>query len=230
MAELLNREFSTDRLTLVGGVGTGVSTGAISSYLRAQGRDLHLVGIQPFGSVTFDASHVNDPGMIIAGIGSSIEFRNVRKKAYDRLHWIAFTHASSGSIQLMRDTGIFAGLSAGAAYLTAEWEQRSQPNRHVVFIAADTGHRYVNDVYAQHSQALDVAELAPREINSISELELPWSTMDVSGFNVSTQSFPSCVPPPRAELPATSTNQNPLRIANRANRPVNLTNRAPHEH
>lgn len=230
VADLLDRELPSEPFTLVGGVGTGVSTGAISRYLRSSSRDLHLVGIQPFGSVTFNAAHVCDPGMIIAGIGSSIEFHNVTPAAYDRLHWVSFTQASRSTIQLMRDTGIFAGLSSGAAYLTADWERCREPNRHVVFIAADTGHRYVTDVYSRHREVDDLAPATPFEIHSMTELKLPWSTMDLSGFNHSTQTVASCVPPPRTDCSTTSTNQNSLRSSRRSSRPANVTSRSPHEH
>ncbi|MFE0098723.1 pyridoxal-phosphate dependent enzyme [Streptomyces sp. NPDC059009] len=164
-------------LTLVGGVGSGASTGALASWLRAAGRDVTLVGVQPFGSVTFGAEHVADPDMIIAGIGSAIPFRNVRHELYDRVHWVNFDCALSGAVALLRTSGIFAGLSAGAAHLGALWERaRDTGDRTHVFIAADTGHRYVESAYARHAEAPDIDTLKPYEITSPDELRLPWST------------------------------------------------------
>ncbi|WP_028646681.1 hypothetical protein [Nocardiopsis sp. CNT312] len=55
-------------LTIVSGVGTGSLTGTLACYLRSVGRDVKLIGIQPFGSVTFDAEHTADPDMVIAGL------------------------------------------------------------------------------------------------------------------------------------------------------------------
>jgi cysteine synthase len=177
VAELIDAKVPSGPICLVGGVGTGASTGSIAEQLRAKGRDVDLVGVQPFGSVTFGADHTRDPEMIIAGIGSSIEFRNVRHELYDRLHWVSFHYAMSGAVELLRASGIFAGLSAGAAYLSARWEHRCDGRRRHVFIAADTGYRYVEAAYARHRDAHSLAEMAPREITSLADLAVPWSAM-----------------------------------------------------
>ncbi|RSS52218.1 pyridoxal-phosphate dependent enzyme [Streptomyces sp. WAC07061] len=167
-------------LTLVGGVGSGASTGALARYLRAgQGAsaDVELVGVQPYGSVTFGAEHVGDPEIIIAGIGSSIPFGNVAHELYDTLHWISFDAALAGGVDLLRRHAVFAGLSAGAGYLAARHERGRAPQRTVVFVAADTGHRYVESVYARHREAVPVDGLVPREVTATAELCLPWSRM-----------------------------------------------------
>ncbi|WP_447041294.1 pyridoxal-phosphate dependent enzyme [Streptomyces sp. DSM 118878] len=176
VAESIREDIPSGPLALVGGVGSGASTGAIAGYLREAGRDVTLVGVQPFGSVTFGSEHVADPDMIIAGIGSAIPFDNVRHELYDRVHWVNFDCAVSGAVALLRTSGIFAGLSAGAAYLGALWERRRDDSRTYVFIAADTGHRYVDSAYAKHEQAPDIDTLKPHEITSLDELRHPWST------------------------------------------------------
>ncbi|OEV04395.1 pyridoxal-phosphate dependent enzyme [Streptomyces oceani] len=176
VAETIAREIPTGPLSLTGGVGTGASTGAIATRLREQGRDVRLVGVQPFGSVTFGAEHITDPDMIIAGIGSAIEFRNVRHRLYDQLHWLDFEHAMAGAVGLLRDSGVFAGLSSGASYLAARWEQERDHARTHLFVAADTGHRYVEQVYARHAEALDIDTLKPHEVTGPRELSAPWST------------------------------------------------------
>ncbi len=175
VAEQVDREVPAGPLTVVGGVGTGASTGALAEYLRAAGRDVALVGIQPFGSVTFGAEHTRDPDMIIAGIGSSIEFQNVRHELYDRVHWVSFDYARAGAVALLRDTGIFAGLSSGAAYLAAGWERDRATGRTVVFVAPDTGHRYVPTVFADHPEVPDLAGLTPHEVAGSDDVTLPWS-------------------------------------------------------
>lgn len=167
-------------LTVVGGVGSGASTGALTRYLRedaADTSDVELVGVQPYGSVTFGSEHVTDPEMIIAGIGSSIPFGNVSHELYDTLHWISFDAALAGSVDLLRRHAVFAGLSTGAGYLAARHERERSPHRTVLFIAPDTGHRYVDTVYARHREAAPIADLAPREVTGRSELALPWSRM-----------------------------------------------------
>lgn len=171
---------TADGLTVVGGVGSGASTGALTRYLREDSphaADVELVGVQPYGSVTFGSEHVNDTEMIIAGIGSSIPFGNVSHELYDTLHWISFDAALAGSVDLLRRHAVFAGLSTGAGYLAARHERERSPHRTVLFIAPDTGHRYVDTVYARHREAAPITDLAPREVADRSELALPWSRM-----------------------------------------------------
>lgn len=150
---------TADGLTVVGGVGSGASTGALTRYLR-EGTDVpadvELVGVQPYGSVTFGSEHVTDTEMIIAGIGSSIPFGNVSHELYDTLHWVSFEAALAGSVDLLRRHAVFAGLSTGAGYLAARHERERSPHRTVLFIAPDTGHRYVDTVYARHREAAPI--------------------------------------------------------------------------
>ncbi|MFI8400023.1 pyridoxal-phosphate dependent enzyme [Streptomyces sp. NPDC003444] len=189
VADRIRETVGTERLTVVGGVGSGASTGALARYLRgAPGsdsyvegaeavEDVELVGVQPYGSVTFGSAHVSDPEIIIAGIGSSIPFGNVSHELYDTLHWVSFDAALAGSVDLLRRHAVFAGLSTGAGYLAARHERDRAPDRTVLFVAADTGHRYVDTVHARHREAARIEDLAPREVTDRGALALPWSRM-----------------------------------------------------
>ncbi|SCL23449.1 cysteine synthase A [Micromonospora pallida] len=181
VADRIRREVDTRELVLVGGVGSGASTAGLAHYLRQHSPGVGLVGLQPFGSLTFGAAHVADPTMIIAGIGSSIPFDNVAHESYDTVHWIGFEAARAGSVELLRRHAVFAGLSTGAAYLAALWERRLCPRRTVLFVAADTGHRYVEAVFTRPDEVPAVADLAPRQVDSQDDLTLPWSRMDWAG-------------------------------------------------
>jgi cysteine synthase A len=197
VADLVAELVPAGPLCLVGGVGTGASTGAIAAFLRDRGRDVNLVGVQPFGSITFGAGHTQDPEMIIAGIGSSIEFRNVRHELYDRLHWVSFDYAMSAAVDLLRTSGVFAGLSAGAAYLSALWEHNCDSSRTHVFLAADTGTRYVESAFSRYAEARPMDTMRPREIDSLDELAVPWSAMSWDRRQsawAERQEFPSATP------------------------------------
>lgn len=180
VAHYVAEQVGIDQLTIVGSIGTGCSTGGLITKLRQFNHDTRLIGIQPFGSVTFGAEHVDDPGIIIAGIGSSIPFKNVKHHLYDELHWISFSYALSGSIALLSDHAIFAGLSAGCCYLVANREAQLHPDRKIIFITADTGHRYVDRVFANYTDAEPIDQLEPRRITHLDELALPWTCMDWS--------------------------------------------------
>lgn len=177
LAEMVGNALSDARLTLVASVGTGASSAGLVQPLRQRDPTVRLVGVQPFGSVTFGSERFSDPEAIIAGIGSAIHFDNVRHGLYDDLHWMSFRYAMTGAIALLRDHAVFAGLSTGAAYLVTDWEARRSPERTHLLIGADTGHRYVDQVFARHDEALDPALLVPKEIESLTDLSPPWSAM-----------------------------------------------------
>ncbi|MER5265616.1 pyridoxal-phosphate dependent enzyme [Actinosynnema sp. NPDC002837] len=178
LAEHLRRALPAEALTVVGSVGTGASSGGLTRSLRRHDPEVRLVGVQPFGSVTFGSERFTDPDAIIAGIGSAIPFGNVHHELYDRVHWLDFQHAMAATVGLLREHAVFAGLSTGAAHLAARWEAERDPGRTHLVIGADTGHRYAARVFARHREALDPALLAPVEIASLDDLAPPWAAMD----------------------------------------------------
>ncbi|MEU3979153.1 pyridoxal-phosphate dependent enzyme [Streptomyces sp. NPDC026672] len=177
-ADLVTGTLPEVPLTVVGAVGTGASTGGLVRALRETGRPVRLVGIQPFGSVTFGSERFSDPEAIIAGIGSAIPFGNVRHELYDTLHWLDFRHAMAGAVGLLRQHAVFAGLSTGAAHLVASWEADRDPGRLHLVLGADTGHRYAERVFARHTEAADARTLRPRRIGDLDELRPPWSVLE----------------------------------------------------
>lgn len=207
-AALVTAALPPGPLTVVGAVGTGASSGGLTAALREGGRTVRLVGVQPFGSVTFGSDRFSDPEAIIAGIGSSIPFGNVRHELYDTLHWLDFRHATAGAVALLRRHAVFAGLSTGAAYLAADWEARESQESHesrdtrdtrgsgdasgtrddrnphgmtYLVLGADTGHRYTDRVFARHAEAPDPAGLRPEVITGLEALRPPWSVLEWAG-------------------------------------------------
>lgn len=178
LADLILENFDTPKLTLVGGVGSGCSTGAIATYLRDAGVDVTLHGIQPFGSVTFNSEHVDDPGIIIAGIGSAIPFKNVRYDVYDYIHWVSFSYCSMGAVSLLQNHGIFSGLSTGACHTVANWCAKQDSGNPCLFIGADTGHRYVETVFQSRGNDNDIGPLRPIKIIDMESMEMPWSVIN----------------------------------------------------
>ncbi|MEV8538907.1 pyridoxal-phosphate dependent enzyme [Streptomyces sp. NPDC051572] len=178
VANTLVKELGSAGVTLVGGVGTGASTSAMSRYLRASGNDVRVAGIQPFGSRSFGSEAIPLDGFIIAGIGSGIRFANIDYTAYDDIHWINFDVSAAGCRHLLSTTGVFAGLSAGAGWQVARHIRRQEPDGGpVVFLAADPGHRYVDRVFPPDGPLVQDPEYRPRSISELSRMTGPWSTM-----------------------------------------------------
>ncbi|GAA2371684.1 cysteine synthase family protein [Streptomyces carpaticus] len=177
-ADLVAAALPVTELTVVGAVGTGASTAGLVLPLRQRGVAVRLVGLQPFGSVTFGSDRFQDPEAIIAGIGSAIPFGNVRHELYDTVHWTDFRHATAGAVGLLRDHAVFAGLSTGAAYLAATWEAARQPGQSFLVIGPDTGHRYTERAFARHRELPDPRALKPHQITDLADLSPPWSVME----------------------------------------------------
>ncbi|SEC02485.1 cysteine synthase A [Arthrobacter woluwensis] len=165
---------------LVGSVGSGASTKGISNGLKSN-HDVVVHGIQPFGSVTFSSEHVEDPDMIIAGIGSAIHFDNVERDLYRSIDWLSFGVAATATATMYQEIGLFAGLSSGCAYLVADKmiHRNLAEGESVVMIAPDTGHRYAQALLPYISQpVMHYDELAPIFVRSRDDLALPWSRLD----------------------------------------------------
>ncbi len=177
VATQIQASLDIGQLSVVGGVGSGCSTGGLVKALRTKNDQVELIGVQPFGSVTFGCEHIDDPGIIIAGIGTSIPFRNVQHTLYDQIHWVSFDYGLAGSVALLREHAIFAGLSSGCCHLVAWHEAALRPDRTILFIAPDTGHRYVDGVFTRHREARDIRTLAPKHVSVTEELALPWSAL-----------------------------------------------------
>lgn len=178
VAKHIESTIDTTNLTLVASVGSGCSSGGLTQALQSMQKTPRVIGIQPFGSVTFGSELVEDPGIIIAGIGSSIHFGNVNHELYDEINWISFDYGLSATVALLKEHAIFAGLSSGCCYLAAAREAKRNPDRNVLFIAPDMGHRYVDGVFGDYEKAVPINNLSPKIITDLSDLELPWSCMN----------------------------------------------------
>ncbi len=176
--ELIISELGRSNLTIVSAVGTGCSSGGLRTHFNNKKIDFTLHGIQPYGSVSFGGENVNDPGFVIAGIGSGIICKNIKHEFYDKIHWVSDSYSVNGCIALLRRYGVFAGLSSGACHVVANREEQINSKGPILFIAPDTGHRYVESVYQRYHEAENIDFLKPKIINRVEELALPWSEIN----------------------------------------------------
>lgn len=60
----------------------------------------------------------------------------------------------------------------------ARWEREQAPDRTVMFLAPDTGHRYLDAAFAPHAEVPPIDGLAPSTVTDLAELALPWAVAD----------------------------------------------------
>ncbi len=172
----------SSKINLIAGVGSGASSAGLAHRWAETSVAHSVTGVQPYGSVSFGSEDVDDPQIIIAGIGSAIHFENIDYRIYDDIHWVGFEYAKAGARALLRETGIFAGLSSGTNYLVAKYLTRVNPGAHYTILAADTGDRYFEQVY-EGDFDLDnrIDELVPVPVTDRKDLCPPWNCLHWQG-------------------------------------------------
>ncbi|RWI54683.1 MAG: pyridoxal-phosphate dependent enzyme [Mesorhizobium sp.] len=131
---------------LVGPVGSGGSMSGTSRYLRTLFPDLQVIGVDTPNSVLFGQPSGK---LNLSGLGGNILPGNVDHSQFDEVHWLAPAEVFHATHQLHREHGLFMGPTSGAAYRVAEWWSRNNPDKTVVVMFPDEGHRYVETVYDQ---------------------------------------------------------------------------------
>ena len=141
-SDFLISELGKD-FTLVGAVGSGGSTcGTIKSARKKN--NIKLIGVDTFGSILFG---LKNQKRILRGLGNSVMPKNLDHACFDEVHWVNASDAFLHTRQLNSQHALFCGPTTGATYQVANWIAANNPNEMVVFISADTGHRYQQTVY-----------------------------------------------------------------------------------
>ncbi|MEN2792443.1 cysteine synthase family protein [Sphingomonas oligophenolica] len=130
---------------LIGTVGTGGSMCGTAAALGTLCRGLHVVGVDTHNSVLF--GQPDRPGRLLRGLGNSLMPRNVDHTTFDEVFWVNAADAFLAARELHRRHALFMGPTSGAAWLTAAWWARQNPDQRVVAILPDDGHRYLSTVY-----------------------------------------------------------------------------------
>ncbi len=167
-------------ITLVGPVGSGGSTGGIITAMRKHEESISLIGVDTFNSVLFGQK---DGPRALVGLGNGILPKNLIHEKYDEVHWLSAAEAFQATLLLHRSKGIFAGPTTGAAFKVAQLTAKSNPNRAVVFISPDTGHRYTKTVYnknwiKKHAFLAHSEQTMPYKVLHPLEAQESWSYMN----------------------------------------------------
>lgn len=150
----------------VTGVGTGGTITGVSRYLKKQNPNIKIVGVDPVGSLLYEHFKTGKLGQAhgykIEGIGEDFVPGSYDVTAVDDMVQVGDKESFLMTRQLVREEGLFVGISSGSAVVGAlkyAREQKLDADQLVVVLLPDTGSRYLskvfNDDWMRENQMLD---------------------------------------------------------------------------
>ena len=138
---------------IIAGVGTGGTITGIARYLKkTKGKDVTIVAVEPETSPVISQALANEeikPGPHkIQGIGAGFIPGNLDLTLIDRVFKITDDEAIETARELMKQEGILAGISSGAA-VAAAVKLSAEPafkDKNIVVILPSSGERYLSTV------------------------------------------------------------------------------------
>lgn len=140
---------------IVLGMGTGGTITGLARYFRDEGHDVKIVGVDPEGSILYDAwKQGGDPSglqadtYLVEGIGEDFIPGTLDLSLVDAVVQVNDAESFSWTRRVVREEGIFCGGSCGSALAGAmKYAQDLGPDRIVVVIFPDSGSRYLSKVF-----------------------------------------------------------------------------------
>ncbi|MDP5290689.1 cysteine synthase A [Oceanimonas sp. CHS3-5] len=140
----------------VAGVGTGGTLTGVSRYIKhTQGKAITTVAVEPVESPVITQALAGDeikPGPHkIQGIGAGFIPGNLELSLIDRVEQISSEDAIDMARRLMKDEGILAGISSGAAVVAANRiaQLPEFADKNIVVILPSSGERYLSTALFQ---------------------------------------------------------------------------------
>ncbi len=133
---------------LVIGVGTGGTVTGAGRYLKERKPDLHIVGVDPEGSIYTAASEEDVTTYLTEGVGEDFWPETYDPSLVDEYEMVTDAESFAMTRRLMDVEGIFSGGSAGMAVVGALRVAERRPDDLVVVILPDSGRNYISKVYS----------------------------------------------------------------------------------
>ncbi len=134
-------------------VGSGGTLAGASTYLKEQNPDVSAICADPYGAAmwswfTNGNTETNDGDSVAEGIGQGRVTKNLEGLKVDRAYRIADQTGLTIIYQLLREEGLFLGLSSGINLAGAvRIAQEGGRGQTIVSILCDSGHKYQSKLY-----------------------------------------------------------------------------------
>lgn len=137
------------------GMGTGGTISGIGRFLKEKNPGIRIIGVDPTGSIlleTWQKGSVPDDAVArpykIEGIGEDFLPSTLDLSVIDDVIRVTDKEAFQWTRRIVREEGIFCGVSSGAALAGAmRYAQELPPGHLVVVILPDSGSRYLSKVF-----------------------------------------------------------------------------------
>ena len=158
----------------VSAVGTGGTLAGTALFLKEKNPQVSVVCADPFGAAmwswfTNGNTDTKDGDSDAEGIGQTRVTQNIEGIKVDRAYRIPDQEAVTTIYQLLREEGIFLGLSSGINLAGAvRFARERGPGQTIVTLLCDSGHKY-------QSKLFNAAWLAEHQLDPGRKLESLWS-------------------------------------------------------
>ncbi|MFT5132836.1 MAG: cysteine synthase A [Gammaproteobacteria bacterium] len=136
---------------LVCGVGTGGTITGISRYIKnTKKKAITSVAVEPASSnmirAAMDGSEPSHAPHKVQGIGAGFVPKNLDLNMVDQIEIVSDEEAMEYAHRLMKEEGILAGISCGAALAVAVRvsQQEQHKGKNIVVVLPDSGERYLS--------------------------------------------------------------------------------------
>lgn len=137
------RDFEGKIGALVAGIGTGGTLTGCAEYLKAQDKNIEIIGVEPFSSPLLTKGISGSHGL--QGIGANFVPGILKRTLIDRVLTVKDEEAFETARILSKTEGILAGITSGAALFAAvRIAKERNDGLPVVCILPDSGTRYLS--------------------------------------------------------------------------------------
>lgn len=127
---------------VIDGIGTGGSISGIGKLMKEQKRKVLIIGVEPASSPLISKNEAHPHK--IQGIGANFIPHNFKREYVDEIMVVTDEDAIATSQEMVKEEGIFVGISSGAALHAALQLKKKKEfiNKKIVVIMPDGGERY----------------------------------------------------------------------------------------